>query len=470
MLKNIKNNWQSLIGYYNTQNGSASLTKELISTYNLQRPNGPQRKLCYAPFRNIYFGYGGKASSCCYGRDYILGEFPKQTIKEIWQGRQVQELREAISNNNLDKGCKGCLSQLLAKNFDAVKANQYDDYKVLNHQYPSVLELELSNTCNLECEMCSGVHSSLIRQNREHLPPLKQYYDDSFVEQLEEFLPYLEEIKFYGGEPFLIDIYYKIWDKVIEINPDIRLSVQTNGTILNNRVKTMLSKSNFHINLSIDSLQKETYNAIRVNANFDRVMENLKWFYDYCKQKNTYFGISMCAMKNNWQEVIDFMEFATSMQFPLTIHTVTTPKEMAIRNMSLNDIKDILDTYNNYQPKENSVIDKQNSAHYHDFTNQIERWLVLKSKLVVNQQLREAINIDDFNDVLAKEIRLSKKIPEEIKAEAIDKMHALFSDQNDLNNFKKVVDFEAEFLIDEILNRILNYSLEDLKSQLKALA
>ena len=41
------------------------------------------------------------------------------------------------------------------------------------------------------------------------------------------------------------------------------------------RLKDLLDKGNFHINISIDSLQKEVYEQIRVNANFDRVIQRL---------------------------------------------------------------------------------------------------------------------------------------------------------------------------------------------------
>jgi MoaA/NifB/PqqE/SkfB family radical SAM enzyme len=49
-------------------------------------------------------------------------------------------------------------------------------------RYPSMLELELNNTCNLECVMCIGELSSSIRKNREKLPAIRSPYDEAFVE------------------------------------------------------------------------------------------------------------------------------------------------------------------------------------------------------------------------------------------------------------------------------------------------
>jgi len=54
-------------------------------------------------------------------------------------------------------------------------------------------------------------HGSIIEhsQNRDKLPLSPLAYDDAFVKQL-KIIPYLKEAKFYGGEPFLIPIYYDI--------------------------------------------------------------------------------------------------------------------------------------------------------------------------------------------------------------------------------------------------------------------
>ena len=58
---------------------------------------------------------------------------------------------------------------MVAGNFSAVKSLQYDSPKLNSSKYPSVLEFELINTCNLECVMCTGEYSSLIRAKREKL-------------------------------------------------------------------------------------------------------------------------------------------------------------------------------------------------------------------------------------------------------------------------------------------------------------
>ena len=299
-----------------------------------------------------------------------MGAYPAISIKEIWNGDGANQLREYIKNNDLSLGCFGCRQQLLAGNFDAVKARQYDERRFNPNGYPSVMEFELSNVCNLECEMCSGDFSSLIRAKREKLPPIVSVYDAAFVNQLEEFIPCLEEVKFYGGEPFLIEIYYDIWERIMKINPSVRISVQTNATVLNNRVKNILEHTDFHINISLDSLQKETYESIRKNADFGRVMENVKYFHSYCKGKNTFIGISVCAMRNNWRELPDFIRYCNELEVPVYFHTVLDPYHLSIRGMKPAELAEMISYLQGFDFASQTAVQKKNGIHYTGFMNQ----------------------------------------------------------------------------------------------------
>ena len=189
---------------------SGPLTQDLIEAYDESRINHPHESLCNAPFSNMYFGHDGNVTACCYNRTHELGTYPHQTVKEIWTSSKAEELRDLLSKNDLSSGCGSCEKLLLSKNFDAVIAKNYD-LLPYSANYPTKLEFELDNTCNLECTMCFGEFSSSIRKNRENKPPLLSAYNDAFVDQLEEFIPNLHSTRFFGGEPFLIDIYYNIW-------------------------------------------------------------------------------------------------------------------------------------------------------------------------------------------------------------------------------------------------------------------
>jgi sulfatase maturation enzyme AslB (radical SAM superfamily) len=303
-----------------------------------------------------------------------------QSIKETWFGARADALREYISQSNLDHGCEGCKMHILSRSYDVTKAKQYDEMTLNHNGYPSVMEFELDNTCNLECEMCSGNFSSLIRKNREGRAPLERSYDNQFVTQLEEFIPHLEEVKFYGGEPFLIDLYYDIWRKIIQLNPSVRISIQTNGTILNNKVKRIMEQSEFHVGISIDSLKKTDYESIRKNASFERTMENVAWFREYCKTRGTFFGIAACAMTHNWQELPDFVRYGNKFDIPIYFNTVFFPAELGFSSLSAEKLQHIIDVLSLEKFPQNSPIEIKNRSQYDDQIRQLKH--LLKEKQV----------------------------------------------------------------------------------------
>lgn len=350
------------------------LAAELLDEYNLNRPMGAQPVLCHAPFKSMYFAQQGKVHTCCYNRTFELGRYPQQSIHDIWFGKEADKLREYIRHNDLSLGCLGCKQQIVAGNFSGVKTLQYDERTANTNHYPSVMEFELSNTCNLECVMCSGEFSSLIRTKREGLPALPDVYNDAFVEQLNAFIPFLDEVKFYGGEPFLVEMYYRIWERIRSLKRTVRISVQTNATVLNSRIKELLQQTQFHINISIDSLQPERYAYIRKNASLEKTLENIRWFREYCRSKNTFFGISVCAMKDNRDELPDFIRFCNEMECPVYFHTVVFPHAHSLRSLSNEELLQAIQHLQQQELPANTAIEKQNAQHYHNFIRQLEKW------------------------------------------------------------------------------------------------
>jgi len=386
---------------YDLANASAEFTQETLKNYNRSVHTPIKGSESHAPFKSLYFGHEGGVIACCYNRTYKLGFYPDKSIKEIWEGEQAVNLRKYIAENNLDHGCSGCKAQILAgdKSGNKAKSKQYDGHPLNSNGYPSLLEFELSNTCNLECDMCSGEFSSLIRKNREGLPDLKQPYDDAFVDQLDEFIPHLEEAKFFGGEPFLIEFCYKVWERMIELNPKIRITIQTNGTILNNRVKEILSKIKFHIGVSIDSLEKDNYERIRVNAKFERTMENMKWFREYSKKQGTFFGISACAMQENWHELPDFVRLCNDMNVPVYFHTVFFPKKSAFHSLDQEPLEHMVKVLSEKKfSTALTITQSRNKRHFEDTINQLR--LLIKEKRFNSAAVSNMVELDDFRKFL----------------------------------------------------------------------
>ena len=354
------------------------LSSSIIHEYNLTRKTQDKSVICHAPFSAINFEQNGNATACCYNRQHVLGTYPKQSIREIWTGKAANDLRTYIANNDFSGGCKLCMEQLNAKNFSGVHAKLFDSFvdKTKKYHYPKILEFEISNTCNLECTMCNGYYSSSIRKNREHADELISPYDEKFVEQLEEFIPHLSDARFLGGEPFLINIYYDIWERIASLNPDMTIHITTNGTILNNKAKRLLEKMRCNINLSIDSLDPNNYTRIRKNGNLEKVMENFQYFKKYTGEKKTYLTFAVCPMTNNWQDLPDILEFCNKERVGLYFSTVIYPIEVSLRSLEIEKLKGVIEFLENKIPSftvfPNSA---QNVKNYKGLISQLKQWV-----------------------------------------------------------------------------------------------
>ncbi len=376
------------------------LPLNLIEEYNKARPR-KQKLLCYAPFKNMYFGMDGSATACCYNRTHSFGKYSEKSIHDMWFGEKAKKLGDYIKCNDLSLGCEGCKYLLEAENYTGIQAMYFDHYPVNRNNYPSVMQFELSNICNLECTMCTGEFSSSIRKNREKLSPKPSIYNNEFIEQLREFIPHLSYAKFYGGEPFLVDEYYKIWDLIAELNPNIKVEIQTNATIMNNRVSRILDQLKCNINISVDSLQKEVYESIRVNANFENVMKNIETFMAYQIKRGTRITLSVCPMRTNWKELPDFIDFCNANNTNVFFHVVWEPVHMTLWNLDYNSLNNICTSLSKKKFPLTTSLERKNHRRFADYLQLIEKWRQKAKKLelenIAQQRMKKTEEKEQLN-------------------------------------------------------------------------
>lgn len=373
------------------------LDPAVIRRYNAFRRSTDKSRVCHAPFVSLNFEQNGNITACCYNRSDVLGRYPENSILDAWTGEAAEALRGHIRNNELEGGCSICNELLQAGNFAGTKALYYDEYAPPHRlpefirkrfasakpELPRVVELELSNTCNLECEMCTGYFSSTIRKNRDQLPPLPMVYDSAFTEQLAQLMPGLTDIKFLGGEPFLIDRYYEIWEAIVRVNPAIRVHITTNGTVWNNRVQNLLRKLKAGIVVSLDSLDPQTYARIRAGATLDKTLANIVQFRELTRSKKTYLSIAVCPMVHNWREMPALLQYANGLQADLHFNVVWSPEELSIQSLSAEALQQVVSYLEAHQPKAGGLDmkERKNAKAYADLLATIRFWLQGKQAL-----------------------------------------------------------------------------------------
>lgn len=364
------------------------LDPELVAKYQEQRTIdrtvADTTRLCNAPFNNMYFTVTGIVAPCWltvfeHG-DKADRWSPDRSIRDIWFGEKFERIRENIRHHDLTEFCKVCKNNIENNTYPLAKA--YDNEHPIT-EYPSMMEFELSNLCNFECVMCTGKLSSRIREHRDKLPPLKIPYDDTFVEQLEEFIPHLKEARFNGGEPFLHKLAHKIWERIYALNPDCKIVVATNGSVVNDKIRSHLDRGNFHINLSLDAMTKETYEAIRINADFDEVLENLEFFGTYCIERDRNISVMVNPMRMNWQDMPKYVPFCNERNYYLWYNTIHRPEHLALWSLPKAQLQEVYDGLSGFtfsipedaDPKYRAVHEHNIRTYEHLVQGQVRTWL-----------------------------------------------------------------------------------------------
>lgn len=177
------------------------------------------------------------------------------------------------------------------------------------------LSVQLNQNCNFACAHC-GFQSSFrgTEGNRPvHMPPelftsiVDEYRE---LEQQEQKMVSLAA----GGEPLLHPSFIELCDYVNQC--DVGFGFDTNASLLTPDVsQDLLSMRNFkRIVFSVDSLEPETYAAIRVGGTLEKVRQNVLDFLRLAKwagREDIHTRVNFVEQFGNQHEVDDFIRYWT---------------------------------------------------------------------------------------------------------------------------------------------------------------
>jgi sulfatase maturation enzyme AslB (radical SAM superfamily) len=344
------------------------LTGTNVKNYQFSRPLGPMKSLCYAPFKNVFITTEGRLQPCCLNTTYTYGILGQNSLKDVFLGNTVKTFRNPFLNGGLHPTCHQCQKSLLSGNYGGMSTMFYDTAP-LHNVYPTMLELELSNKCNLKCIMCPERLSS--QKSTLSMPVLSE---DLILNELKQIIPHLKTVKFLGGEPFLIDVYFKIWSLILDINPKCIIQIQTNATVLNDNIKNLLQKGRFRIGVSVDSFERKTYESIRINAHFDSVMTHVNYFATHARKHKYTFSVSVCPLQQNWQELPLIVQKCNMLGAVVFFNSVTQPKECALKDWPSEKLKKVYSTLTSSPVSATNAREKENKMRYLSLLAQIKGW------------------------------------------------------------------------------------------------
>ena len=201
-------------------------------------------------------------------------------------------------------------------NKERVKSNMFFDNKLLNEyeiaskktilkSKPRNLMVVLSNKCNLQCLMC------LVSKEKWDMPKNR-------LEEIKNLFPYLEKVMWQGGEVLLLP-YFKDILKLGLNYPNMRQSIVTNFQLANEEIIELLVRNNIEITISIDGIDEKTYEKIRVNGKFYKLIENINLLNSIRKKiKNrVVLNMNVVVMRENYKNLVAFVEFAKKYDFDM---------------------------------------------------------------------------------------------------------------------------------------------------------
>ena len=270
----------------------------------------PTASACYAPHSALYLRPDGVVQACCatsFEAGTVTGA-DRQTLRGIWDGARLAQQREELEGHSFELGCQECRFAIDGGGRAASLASTFDGWQDEGPLgYPKLLDLALSNRCNLQCVMCNGDLSSTIRAKREGRSPLPAVYDDRFFDELAEFLPHADRILFKGGEPFLAPENRRVWDLMKELRVTCETSVTTNGTVWNDQVESYLRDLRMGLHVSVDGMTPEVLEPIRVGVRCRDLWERIDRFQEVSEDIGRRLTLNYCVMPSNWHELPAFL-------------------------------------------------------------------------------------------------------------------------------------------------------------------
>ena len=205
------------------------------------------KNFCILPWISLMIDPKSNVAPCCAYRG-VTGDCSKDSLEDIWNNKENQDIRTTMLNDETVSGCVRCIKQeklgkesfrtsmntIFSKHIHIVEQGVTPEYDI------KYIDSRFNNLCNLSCRSCSNYYSSswhapgvaigLIDKSTPVFLKAGRSNTDLY-DQIFQQLDNLDRIYFAGGEPLIINDNYKILDELSNRGRyDIELVYNTNMT------------------------------------------------------------------------------------------------------------------------------------------------------------------------------------------------------------------------------------------------
>jgi radical SAM protein with 4Fe4S-binding SPASM domain len=191
---------------------------------------------CVLPWVHLHITTNGDMNACCVATK-PFGNINSSSLKDIWNGEEINDFRKKIFNGVKDERCSYCYlkeasgvgslrqesNQNYSHHFLRISAVMDETIDGVNVDLPVYWDIRFSNVCNFRCRTCYHGASSRwfdeavkLGETKGSKPIIRAINDlEDFYRQVEGSIDDVEEIYFAGGEPLIMDEHYQILEILV---------------------------------------------------------------------------------------------------------------------------------------------------------------------------------------------------------------------------------------------------------------
>jgi MoaA/NifB/PqqE/SkfB family radical SAM enzyme len=320
--------------------------------------------MCPQPWMHLAILNQGEVKPCCVSSD-VLGSVTDQSLEDLFNSPQMVSLRNKLLSGQKPSGCSTCWKQE-SQNIPSVRQwkLKYTGKQLYSDciDNPTIRSIDFrpSNICNFKCRICNPRNSSLIAAEQlsfttdiEKINELKQINikgkwfdnDEHFITQLVELLPSLENIDFYGGEPFLLKQLPFLLKKATETAhaKHIRLHFNTNGSVYPTNLIPYFQKFKLvDLSFSIDDMHERF--EFQRGGSWNEVESNIEMFKN---ESTVNFNIALITTVNiqNILYLEELFDWADQNNYEIHLNVLEGPQHLSIDFMTNSAKKLVIDRY-----------------------------------------------------------------------------------------------------------------------------
>ena len=357
---------------------------------------------------NLFGSISGEYKLCCFSEyapnSVTLGTYD-QEIDAVWNGEAMKKIRKDLLEGNPVPDCEwACYNkeQLGSESARQIVNHRYQDLWKLQAStlddgfiktYPTYLDVRFGNLCNFTCRMC-GPHSSTSWYKEEpiHTNKAIDHYTDNetFWKNIDKIAPWIQEVYFAGGEPFVQEGHYKLLTYLINNNYSNNIEVSYNTNLSYRKfkkydlVELWNNFKNVKVWPSVDGFGKQNEYS-RKGFNWEQFKENVDYYSKHIESFS-----SVIHMYSIWS-MPEFILWAKKKKFKVHGTTLIAPAHQSITCFPKDVKKRINNKYKDFFIRYLSILDN-------DEVNMIKSWLTYMNSVDNSHILHEFKKANDKLD------------------------------------------------------------------------